>query len=99
MKTEKKNTNPVKAIRAYCLECTCGSTAEVKLCPIDDCPLFPFRFGKNPYRKQREMTEEERRALADRLKEAKKNLDNSVTGNSEDSLLYADMEEIIDGTD
>lgn len=41
-------TTPLKAIRAKCLECSCGSSVEVKLCPIEDCPLYEFRFGKNP---------------------------------------------------
>ena len=41
---------PLKAIRAKCLDC-CGEQAkEVKLCPSSDCPLHPFRFGKNPNR-------------------------------------------------
>nr|DAE34801.1 MAG TPA: hypothetical protein [Caudoviricetes sp.] len=29
---EKKITNPVKAIRAKCLDCCCGSSNEVELC-------------------------------------------------------------------
>ena len=39
---------PLKSIRAKCLDCCGGSAKEVRLCPIPDCPLFPFRFGKNP---------------------------------------------------
>lgn len=39
---------PMKAIRAKCLDCMCGSYAEVKLCPCDNCPLYPYRFGKRP---------------------------------------------------
>lgn len=50
--------NPVKAIRQKCLDCSCGQVKEVELCPIPDCALYPFRFGKNPYRKER--TEEQR---------------------------------------
>ena len=46
--------NPVKAIREYCLECSCGSSNEVKLCTIERCPLYAFRFGENPYRAKRE---------------------------------------------
>lgn len=65
-------TNPVKAVREFCVECSGGSTAEVKSCPVYKCPLYPFRFGKNPYRQRREMTEEEKRVLADRLREARK---------------------------
>lgn len=71
-------TNPVKAIRAFCLECSGDSPSEVKNCPRYICPLYPFRFGKNPYRQRRKMTEEEKRVLADRLREARKNVGNSV---------------------
>jgi hypothetical protein len=71
-------TNPVKAIRAKCLDCCCGSTAEVASCTVTGCALYPFRFGKNPYRQRREMTEEEKRVLADRLKEARKSLATAV---------------------
>lgn len=42
---------PMKAIRAKCLDCCCGQCKEVKLCPCEDCPLHPYRFGKNPARK------------------------------------------------
>jgi hypothetical protein len=71
-------TNPVKAIRAKCLECSNGATAEVKECPVVKCPLHPFRMGKNPYRQRREMTEEEKQVLADRLREARKSLGDSA---------------------
>lgn len=64
-------TNPVKAIRDFCLYC-CGSHAEVKLCPSKKCPLYAFRFGKNPYRAKREMSEEQKQAAANRLAEARK---------------------------
>lgn len=60
-------TNAVKAIREKCLDCCCGSANEVKLCGIEKCPLYPFRFGKNPYRKKRELTEEQRQALIERM--------------------------------
>lgn len=59
-------TSPLKAIRAKCLDCCCDQTTEVKLCPASDCPLHPFRFGKNPFRK-RELTDEQREALCQRL--------------------------------
>ena len=50
---------PLKAIRAHCLECVGGSSDEVKLCTAPKCWLYPYRFGKNPFRappseKQRE---------------------------------------------
>lgn len=42
---------PLKAIRAKCLDCCCGSAFEVKLCACKDCSLWPFRDGRNPARK------------------------------------------------
>ena len=84
---ENKITNPAKAIRAFCVGCSGGSTAEVKNCPVGMCPLHPFRFGKNPYRQRREMTEEQKQVLADRLREARKNIgssaENEVTENGD----------------
>lgn len=65
-------TNPVKAIREKCLDCCGGSPSEVKLCTCSNCALYPFRFGKNPYRQRREMTDEQRKVLGDRLREARK---------------------------
>ena len=70
-------TNPVKAIREKCLDCCCGSSLEVKLCDITSCPIYPFRFGKNPFRQKREMTEEQRKVIVDRLAEARKTLASS----------------------
>lgn len=53
MEEKKLITNPVNAIRAKCLDCSCGQVNEVALCVCKDCALYPFRFGKNPYRAQR----------------------------------------------
>lgn len=39
---------PMKAIRAKCLDCMCGSAHEVRLCPCVKCPLYAYRFGKRP---------------------------------------------------
>jgi len=64
-----QSSSPLKAIRAKCLDCSFNAT-EVRLCPVTSCPIWPFRFGKNPYIK-REMTEEQRQAAADRLKKAR----------------------------
>lgn len=64
-----KQLTPLKAIRAKCLDCMCDSSNEVKLCPITDCSLYPFRFGKNPYNK-RELSEEQKAELRERLKRA-----------------------------
>lgn len=64
-------TNPVKAIREKCLDCCCGQANEVKLCTIERCALWPFRFGKNPYRQKREMSDEQRQAAVERLRRAR----------------------------
>ena len=64
----QKILSPLKAIRAKCLECSNGSFAEVRLCPIVDCNLYFWRFGKNPNRK-RELSPEQRQVAADRMRE------------------------------
>ena len=61
-------TNPVKAIREKCIDCCCGSTTEVALCDMDDCPIWAFRFGKNPYRTKRELTPEQLEAARERMR-------------------------------
>jgi len=62
-----KYRNPVKVIRAKCLDCTCGSSKEVEACPVEKCPLWPWRSGKNPYRERRTMSDEQRAAVRERL--------------------------------
>ena len=39
-----------KAIRAKCLECCAGNSAEVRRCRITDCALWPWRSGKRTHR-------------------------------------------------
>lgn len=41
----------LKAIRRKCLDCSGGSHTEVADCLVHQCPLFPFRLGKNPWRR------------------------------------------------
>lgn len=38
----------LRAIRLKCLDCCCGSSAEVRLCVQHDCPLWPVRLGRKP---------------------------------------------------
>lgn len=64
-------TNPVKVIREKCLRCCCDSKREVELCPIESCPLWPWRMGKNPYRKKPVYTNEQKLAIAERLRKAR----------------------------
>ena len=39
---------PIKAIRKKCLDCTCNQYEEIRLCPIIDCALYPYRMGTRP---------------------------------------------------
>jgi len=41
-------STPLKAIRAKCLDCCLGQAKEVKLCPVDKCPLYYYRMGRRP---------------------------------------------------
>lgn len=74
---EDKHLSPLEAIRAKCLDCSGGSWKEVELCVLPNCPLYPYRFGKNPYRKKRELTEEQKEALKFRLQNSKNKKDDS----------------------
>ena len=58
---------PMKAIRRKCIDCSGGSSNEVKLCPAQNCPLYDYRFGKDPHRKKVEYTGEQRKAMATRI--------------------------------
>jgi hypothetical protein len=49
MSEKKEIRSPIKAIRAYCMDCSNGQYSEVKKCPCTKCPLFAFRFGMNPF--------------------------------------------------
>ncbi len=76
-----KQKNPAKAIRAYCLNCCLESAEEVRLCPAEECELWEFRFGKNPYLK-REYTDEQREAMRNRAKSLFKHDELSLTNDS-----------------
>lgn len=59
--------SPLKAIRAKCLDCVCYQPSLVKECEIETCALFPYRMGRNPNRKKRELTDAQRAELVARL--------------------------------
>ena len=49
---ERKRLTVLRAVRHKCLyDCSNGQRSEVRYCVIPGCPLFPYRFGKNPFRK------------------------------------------------
>jgi hypothetical protein len=41
---------PLKALRLRCVDCSGGLANEVRLCTAVQCPAWPFRMGKNPWR-------------------------------------------------
>lgn len=61
----------LKAIRAKCLDCCAEQPSLVRECELTACALHPYRMGRNPFRKKREMSDEQRQALADRLAAAR----------------------------
>jgi hypothetical protein len=69
----KEQKVPVKAIREMCIQCMGGRGSRqnynklIKECASQDCPVFKFRFGKNPYHKQN-LTDEQRQEIAERFK-------------------------------
>lgn len=64
--TEENYVPPLKAIRKMCLECLGGSTEDVKNCTAKTCPIYHYRFGKNPFKK-REYTDKQREDMKNRF--------------------------------
>jgi hypothetical protein len=44
----ERRVTPFKAIRLKCLDCCLGSSHEVRLCPVKECTLYCYRFGRKP---------------------------------------------------
>lgn len=74
----RKARSPLKAIKQFCFECMGMDRRkrnppkpydDVKNCTDPVCPVFDFRFGKNPYLK-RKLSQEQREAAVKRLKAA-----------------------------
>jgi hypothetical protein len=49
-KYKERIHNPATAMRANCVVCMGGSTAEIRRCGAVNCPQWPFRLGTNPLR-------------------------------------------------
>ena len=66
----------LKLVKAKCLDCCCDQPKEVALCPIERCPLYSVRLGKDPNpRKLSEAAVEARRNNMKKAREANKNAD------------------------
>lgn len=61
--------SPLVAVRKKCLECMENSAKRVKECECSDCPTFHLRLGKNPFRRSRVVSEDEKKKLSIRSKE------------------------------
>jgi len=61
---EIKAQGRAKAIRAKCLDCVCDNSAEVARCHVTRCPLWPYRFGTDPF-SDRKASPESMAALAE----------------------------------
>jgi hypothetical protein len=48
----------LKAIRAKCVDCYCGSPGEIRNCIVTSCPLWPYRMGSNPWRSPKVLSPE-----------------------------------------
>lgn len=57
---------PLKAIKAKCLECSCGQITEVKNCPIKDCSLWEYRTGHG---QKKTLSDEDREMLRQRARQ------------------------------
>lgn len=60
--------SPLRAIKEKCLDCCCGSASEVSNCTCTQCPLYPFRKGKNTNLQGRKVSEEQKQAASERFK-------------------------------
>lgn len=73
----------MKDIRRKCLDCCGNSPSEVRLCELTNCSLHPYRMGTNPFRKSREISNEQRAVLAKRLADGRRPVGDEEPGPSE----------------
>lgn len=45
-------TPMLKLVRASCFSCS-NSSESIRLCPMRKCEWWPYRFGKNPFKKRK----------------------------------------------
>ncbi|MCP4183586.1 MAG: hypothetical protein GY761_09750 [Hyphomicrobiales bacterium] len=58
--------SPLKSIRAHCISCS-GSSPGVADCGSGNCPLHILRFGKDPFRKKRQLTDQQKRQFREQM--------------------------------
>ncbi len=47
---------PLRAVKAWCRDCSGFQPKEVRLCPSSDCPLYQYRMGRNPRRRRQKVS-------------------------------------------
>lgn len=60
-KEDIMHKTPLKAIKAWCVEC-CGDD-HPRRCVSHNCPLYPFRLGKNTLLSKRTISDSHRAIL------------------------------------
>ncbi len=84
----KKCMTPVKAMREMCIQCMGGKESEnyrsrIGECASVDCPIFTFRFGKDPHRHPI-LSNDQRKKMSNRMR--KLNLERRIVGKSQPNL-------------
>lgn len=62
-----RQQSPISAIREKCRECMGNSSRAIEECTSVSCALWPFRFGVNVWTDERQLSDEQRDAMAERL--------------------------------
>lgn len=57
----------LQALRERCIDCSGGSSQKVRFCTAVACSAWPFRMGTDPWRAKREMSDEQKAVLRQRL--------------------------------
>lgn len=90
-KTAEMMLSMGRADRLHCLECVGFSAYEVRNCSHTICAMWPFRFGKDPGRVKRDLSEEQKTAMVERFK---RNISGPInfdtSGGTEDDLEFED---------
>ena len=76
---------PLRAIKIHCIDCQGWQRTAVKDCPVTDCTLWAYRFGKRPSKELTDIVEN----TEDRFAECKKRTGIGVSrGGGSESAKY-----------
>lgn len=64
-------TSPLKAIHNYCIMCMGYHKTYVKDCTSTNCPLYYMRTGVNKAKPKKELSEEQKEKLRERMSNAR----------------------------